>query len=256
MDIRIRRFTAPAAALALSVLLIPVAAGAQQGSDAQIQADAQKQLKGKRFSGIQVQVEGGVVHLTGQVDRYADKADAEKKIAKMHEAASVRDDVSVAGGGSVSDEELAQKIGKALLYDRQGYGTQVFNDITVQVQNGVVTLGGVVYGPPDKESALGLVKNTRGVRDVVDHIQVAPVSPMDDRIRHEEERAIYGYPSLNRYALDPAKTIRIIVVNGHVTLAGVVDSKGDRDTAGVRANSVPGVFSVQNDLQVAGQNEH
>ncbi|HEY5382637.1 MAG TPA: BON domain-containing protein [Acidobacteriaceae bacterium] len=255
MKIYNRRFTTPVAALALSILLIPVAALAQHGSDAQIQADAQKQLNGKRFSGIHVQVEGGVVHLTGQVDRYADKADAEKKIQKMH-AANVRDDISVAGSGSVSDEELAQKLGKALMYDRQGYGTQVFNSITLQVHDGVVTLGGVVYGPPDKESALDLAKNTKGVRDVVDHIQVAPVSPMDDRIRHSEERAIYGYPSLNRYALNPAKTIRIVVVNGHVTLTGVVDNKGDRDVAGVRANSVPGVFSVQNDLQVEGQNEH
>lgn len=255
MNTNFRRFTGPVAVFALSILLLPALATAQKATDAQIQTDAQKQLNNKRFSGIHVQVENGVVHLTGQVDRYADKADAEKKIQKMREAASVQDDVSVSGGGNVSDEALAQKLGKALVYDRQGYGTQVFNSITLQVHNGVVTLGGVVYGPPDKQSALDLVKNTAGVRDVVDHIQVAPVSPMDDRIRHAEERAIYGYPSLNRYALDPAKTIRIIVVNGHVTLTGVVDNKGDRDIAGVRANGVPGVFSVQNDLQVAGQNE-
>jgi osmotically-inducible protein OsmY len=78
---------------------------------------------------------------------------------------------------------------------------------------------------------------------------------MDWRIRRAEERAIYGYPQFSRYALDPAKSIRIVVVNGHVTLTGVVDNKGDRDIAGVRANGVPGVFSVKNDLQVAGQNE-
>jgi osmotically-inducible protein OsmY len=252
----IRRFTGSALALVLAILLLPVAAAAQKGSDAQIQTDAQKQLSGKRFSGIQVEVHDGVVHLTGQVDRYADKADAEKKIQRMHEAASVRDDVNVAGGGSVSDAELYQKLAKGLAYDRQGYGTLTFNSITLQVHDGVVTVGGVVYGPPDKESALDLVKNTAGVRDVIDHLQVAPVSPMDDRIRHAEERAIYGYPQLNRYALNPSKPIRIIVVNGHVTLTGVVDSKSDHDIAGLRANGVPGVFSVQNDLQIAGQNEH
>jgi osmotically-inducible protein OsmY len=243
------------AALALSALLIPVAAVAQKANDAKIQADAQRQLNNKRFNGIHVEVRDGIVHLTGQVDRYADKADAEKKIQKMHEAASVRDDVSVAAAGNVPDEELAQKLAKGLTYDRQGYGTLMFNSITVQVHDGVVTLGGVVVEPADKDSAVGLVENTKGVRDVIDHIQVAPVSPMDWRIRRAEARAIYGYPSLNRYALDPAKTIRIVVVNGHVTLTGVVDSTGDRDTAGVRANSVPGVFSVKNDLQVAGQNE-
>jgi osmotically-inducible protein OsmY len=131
----------------------------------------------------------------------------------------------------------------------------MFNAITVQVHNGVVELGGVVYGPMDKDSALSVVKNTAGVRGVIDHIQVAPPSPMDDRIRQEEARAIYGFPQLNRYAINPAKPIRIVVVNGHVTLVGAVDSQGDKEVAGIRANSVPGVFSVQNDLQVAGQVE-
>ena len=66
-------------------------------------------------------------------------------------------------------------------------------------------------------------------------------------------RAIYGFPSLNKYAIDPAKTIRISVQNGHVELYGTVDSQADKDTAFIRANGVPGVFSVKNYLQVAGQ---
>jgi osmotically-inducible protein OsmY len=175
----------------------------------------------------------------------------------MHEAASVRNEIAVggAGGASVPDAQLQQKLAKALTYDRVGYGTTMFNAITVQVHNGVVELGGVVYGPMDKDSALSVVKNTAGVRGVIDHIQVAPTSPMDDRIRQEEARAIYGFPQLNRYAINPAKPIRIVVVNGHVTLVGAVDSQGDKEVAGIRANSVPGVFSVQNDLQVAGQVE-
>ena len=70
-----------------------------------------------------------------------------------------------------------------------------------------------------------------------------------------EYRAIYGYPQFNKYAIDPAKPIRIVVVNGHVMLTGVVDNKGDHDIAGIRANGVPGVFSVENNLQVAGQSE-
>jgi hyperosmotically inducible periplasmic protein len=243
-------------ACALWLAAIAPAAIAQKGSDAQVLADAQKQLSGKRFSGIQVQVQDGVVHLTGQVDRYADKADAEKRIDKMHEAKSIRNDISVAGAGSVSDADLFQKLSKQLLYDRQGYGSYPFNSLILQVHDGVVTVGGVVVEPVDKDSALGLVKNTPGVRDVVDHIQVAPVSQMDNRVRVDEYRAIYGYPQFTKYAINPAKPIRIVVVNGHVILTGVVDTTGDRDLAGIRANQVPGVFSVQNDLQVAGQNEH
>jgi osmotically-inducible protein OsmY len=231
------------------------AAGAQKHTDAQIQTDAQKQLSNKKFSGVQVQVQDGVVHLTGKVDRYADKEDAQKRVEKLREASGIRNDISVAGAGSVSDAELFQKLSKQLVYDRQGYPSYPFNSLTLQVHNGVVTVGGVVVQPIDKDSALGLIKNTPGVTGVIDHIQVAPVSPSDDRIRAEEYRAIYGYPQFKKYEISPSKPIRIVVLNGHVILTGVVDSKADRDLANIRANQVPGVFSVQNDLQVAGQNE-
>ncbi|HXS11964.1 MAG TPA: BON domain-containing protein [Acidobacteriaceae bacterium] len=228
---------------------------AQKGSDAQIQADAQKQLGNKKFSGVHVQVQNGVVHLTGQVERYMDKADAQKRIEKLKEASSVRNDIDVAGSGSVSDAQLLEKLSKALVYDRQGYGTQPFNSLALQVHSGVVDVSGLVVQPVDKDSALGLIGNTPGVRDVIDHITVAPLSPADDRIRLAEYRAIYDYPQFKKYQINPAKPIRIVVVNGHVTLTGVVDNTADRNIAGLRANGVPGVFSVQNNLQVAGQAE-
>jgi osmotically-inducible protein OsmY len=66
-------------------------------------------------------------------------------------------------------------------------------------------------------------------------------------------RAVYGYPSLSKYAIDPVKPIRISVQNGHVELYGLVDSQADKDTAYTRANGVPGVFEVKNYLQVAEQ---
>lgn len=107
-------------------------------------------------------------------------------------------------------------------------------------------------GLVDRDSAISLVSNYPGVKDVVDNINVAPVSPMDDRIRLAEARAIYGAPQLNKYAMDPAKPIRITVVNGNVTLSGVVDTQSDKDVANVRANSVGGVFKVIDNLQVVG----
>jgi osmotically-inducible protein OsmY len=97
-----------------------------------------------------------------------------------------------------------------------------------------------------------VVENYPGVKDVIDNIEVAPVSPMDDRIRLAEGRAIYGFPQLNKYAIDPAKPIRITVVNGNVTLSGVVDSQADKDVANIRANGVTGVFKVVNNLEVVG----
>jgi len=121
------------------------------------------------------------------------------------------------------------------------------------VTSGVVTLGGHARTDVDKDSALALVATTAGVKDVVGEIDVDPVSSMDDRIRLDVARAVYGYASLNRYAIDPARPIRISVQNGNVELYGMVASQSDKDTAFMRANGVSGVFSVKNYLQVENQ---
>jgi osmotically-inducible protein OsmY len=73
---------------------------------------------------------------------------------------------------------------------------------------------------------------------------------MDDGLRMRLYRAIYGFPSLQRYSMGVQQPIRIVVKNGHVTLEGVVDSEADKDVAGIQANSVPGIFSVTNNLRV------
>jgi hyperosmotically inducible periplasmic protein len=224
-----------------------------QSSDAKILADAKKALSNKRFSDVQLDVSGGVLKATGSVGLLADKIEADKKLKKSKDAKSVDNEIQVQPGENISDQDLFNKLAKALTYDRVGYQTTAFNSIGLQVHNGVVTLEGTVYGPPDKDSAISLVTTTKGVTGLVDNLQVAPPSPMDDRIRMAEYRAIYGATQLNRYAIDPAKPIRITVVNGHVKLTGMVDNQGDKDVAGIKANGVPGVFSVENDLMVANQ---
>jgi hyperosmotically inducible periplasmic protein len=249
----VRRVTSAAivaAMLAIGGAGFAVAQGASP-ADAQIQADVMKALSNKHFSNVKVEVSGGIVTLTGTVDVYSEKEDADKKAHHRKNVAGVRNEITVAGP-TVEDSTLRDKIGEKIAYDRVGYGTTAFNAITIAVQNGVVTLGGVAYSPVDKDSALSEATNYPGVKDVVDNIEVAPPSPMDDRIRIATARAVYGYPSLNKYSIDPAKPIRITVVSGNVTLSGVVDSKADKDTAGIRANGVPGVFKVTNNLQVEG----
>jgi len=86
---------------------------------------------------------------------------------------------------------------------------------------------------------------------VIDNVSIAPVSPFDDGVRLRALRAIYGDPVLSKYAIDPARPIRIIVANGHVTLYGEVDTVMDKNVAGLRANSVFGAFTVENKLQVS-----
>jgi hyperosmotically inducible protein len=94
------------------------------------------------------------------------------------------------------------------------------------------------------------VKHIEGVQQVVNKIEVLPPSPMDDRLRLALFRAVYGFPALEKYSLGVQKPIRIIVKGGHVTLEGVVDSEADKNLAGMRANGVPGIFSVTNSLRV------
>jgi hyperosmotically inducible periplasmic protein len=107
-----------------------------------------------------------------------------------------------------------------LRYDRVGYGI-AFNVLTLDVKDGVVTLGGTVRDYSSRDSAIAIAETTPGVKDIVDNIEVAPTSMFDDQLRVKLYRAIYGAPTLQRYEMDPQKPIRIIVENGNVTLYGV-----------------------------------
>ncbi len=120
---------------------------------------------------------------------------------------------------------------------------------TVDADNNV-TLTGEVTNPVVKSDAGKVVKRIEGVEGVNNQIQVLRVSLMDDRLRVRLFRTIYGYPALQKYSLGVNKPIRIIVDGGHVTLMGVVDNEMDKTLAGMRANGVPGIFSVDNQLRV------
>jgi hyperosmotically inducible periplasmic protein len=126
----------------------------------------------------------------------------------------------------------------------------VFDSIAYRVDGSTVTLMGQVTRPTLKTDSERVVKGIEGVDKVDNQIEVLPPSSMDDGLRRKLYRAIYGYPSLQKYALGVQQPIRIIVKSGRVTLEGVVDNDADKNTAGIRANSVPGIFSVTNNLQV------
>jgi hyperosmotically inducible protein len=126
----------------------------------------------------------------------------------------------------------------------------VFDNIAYKVDGSTVTLLGQVVRPSLKSDAGNAVKRIEGVEKVDNQIEVLPPSSADDRIRNRLFRAIYQYPALQKYALGVQKPIRIIVKNGRVTLEGVVDSEGDKNLANIRANSVSGIFEVNNNLQI------
>ena len=129
----------------------------------------------------------------------------------------------------------------------------VFDNIAYQVQGDTVTLVGDVTKPTLKSDAENVVKHIEGVSQVVNKINVLPPAPLDTQSRLALYRAIYGVPALEKYAMGVQKPIRIIVNMGKVTLEGVVDTQADKDVAGLRANTVPGIFSVTNNLRVASE---
>ncbi len=241
-----------AGACAGALLAIPQFAQAAPRDAQSAVSAAQAKLDKSPFKDVQVSVDpDGVATLTGTVNLYEYKADAEKRVLHAKGVKSIRNDIQVAGP-NVSDDEILKKLGAELAYSGEGYGN-LFDAVTLQVHDGVVTLGGHAHDYPNRDSALALAATTPGVKDVLDEIEVDPVSQMDWNTRMAVARAIYGYPALQRYAIDPVQPIRISVQNGHVELYGAVDSAADKEIAYMRANLVPGVFSVKNYIQVAGQ---
>lgn len=128
----------------------------------------------------------------------------------------------------------------------------VFDDLEYRVDGHTVILQGYVISEHSttKDDAEKAVKKIEGVDKVVNDIEVLPPSPMDDRLRAQLYRKIYGYGPLFKYAKLSIPPIHIVVKNGRVTLKGVVDNDTDKNLVGMLANQVPGVFEVTNDLRV------
>ena len=126
----------------------------------------------------------------------------------------------------------------------------VFDNLVFSVNGDAVTLAGQVTQPVLKSDAEKAVKSVEGVATVVNNIEVLPVSTNDDRLRRALYQAIYGDPQLQMYELRAVPPIHIIVKNGHATLVGVVANEMDKNVAGIRAKTVPGLFSVENQLEV------
>jgi hyperosmotically inducible protein len=220
------------------------------GSDRTTGREMEAKLNKPQFNDVRIMVENGIATLTGTVDLYQYKADAERRVSRAKGIQGTRNLIEV-NSKEISDEKLQTQLADRLAYDREGFGS-MFNAIGVRVSQGVATLNGHARTYVDRASALALVGTTPGVREVVDLVQVDPVSPMDDEIRIRIARAVYGDSSLRKYMIDPAKPIRISVQRGNVSLYGMVDNRMDAQIALARANGVPGVFSVNNYLRVPG----
>ena len=217
--------------------------------DNPIQSAVTQKLAAKsQFSDVRATTEDGIVTLTGTVDLYQRKLDAAKLARKTADVQGVRNLITVAGP-DVPDAQLEQKLATKLSYVRVGYDN-AFDYFALRVNDGVVLVEGQDRTGVGRDEAMADIANMPGVKDVIDNVSVAPVSTFDDGIRLRALQAIYRDPVLSKYAMDPARPIRIIVANGHVTLYGSVDNTTDKEVAGLRANQLFGAFSVENKLTV------
>jgi len=148
---------------------------------------------------------------------------------------------------TADDVNTIKKIRKELV-TLPFYG--VFDNLAFKYEEGVVTLYGQVSRPTLRKDAARVVERVTGVDQVINKIEVLPLSGFDDQIRIAVYRAIYRQPGLDRLAIQAVPPIHIIVKNGNVTLEGVVPNKGDATRAFIAANGVSGVFSVKNNLRI------
>jgi hyperosmotically inducible protein len=163
-------------------------------------------------------------------------------------AQSAHNDPYVAGPANQS--KLARQVRHELLMLPY---YSIFDDLAFRINGSTVTLLGSVTRPTLKSDAENVVKRIEGVTQVDNQIEVLPLSPQDNRIRLAVYRAIYGDPQIgDRYGHRALPSIHIIVKNGNVTLEGVVANQGDKNLINIRANGVPGVFKVTNNLVVEG----
>ena len=133
------------------------------------------------------------------------------------------------------------------------YGVFDWLEFEVGTDNKVVLRGQVVR-PTTKSDAESRAREVEGVSQVVNEIQVLPVSRHDDQLRLALYRTIYGWNSpLFRYATQTVPPIHIIVRNGRAALKGVVATKGDGNLAYIRARGVPGLFEVTNELKAESE---
>lgn len=150
------------------------------------------------------------------------------------------------GEQRLTHEQVLKKVRKELV-TLPYYG--VFDNLAYKVEGNTVTLYGQVVRPSTRRDAEYRVERIAGIERVINNIEVLPLSGFDDSIRANTYRAVFGTGSLYRYALGTNPSIHIIVNRGHVTLEGVVATRGDRILAYHAASGVSGVFSVTNNLR-------
>ncbi len=191
-----------------------------------------------------LRVEDSVATLEGVVPSVGLKQKAEKELSKVDGISRVNNNLRVEDGGGDS-AVLAKAVHEVRMYP---YYT-IFDNVELAAKDGQLTLSGQVAQPVRKDDLGRIMSMIPGVKEVVNNLEVLPLSPYDDQLRLRVARAIYGDATLSPYALRADPPIHIIVKNGNVTLIGVVQSEVDRAVAERDARFAAVFLGLDNQLR-------
>jgi len=239
--------------LPLFVLSVVVGTGlcwaAPPTTDSQAVASIQSRLdkaQVNKHGAVQVTYAGGVATLTGTVDNLGSKLDAEKAAQMVRGVTRVVDNIQVRADDVTAQQMLEQARHEILMY----YAYGIFDNVNFEAHDGTLTVSGQVTQPFKKTDMGNILERVKGVAAFQNNLEVLPNSIVDDRLRLQVARAIYGDPFFIHYANQALPPIHIIVKNGNVTLEGVVASTMDRTKAEMAALGTGLSFSVVDHLQV------
>lgn len=209
-----------------------------------LQKDVQDAIKWEPLlnaAEIGVTAKDGVITLTGTVDSYAKKLEAEHAAKNVAGVNAVVEKIEITYGSSFkkNDNEIATEVLNALKWN-----WEVPNDkVKVKVEKGWVTLDGELKWNFQKDAAKTAIKNLMGVTGVTNNITIK--SETHDAIEKKEiEDAISRNWSIND------RNIHVKVNGTKVTLTGTVSSWYQKDEAARIAWNAPGVWNVDNELVV------
>jgi osmotically-inducible protein OsmY len=213
-------------------------------TDTQIHRDVLEELRWDSRVGeteVGVEVDAGVVTLTGTVPSWAKRSAAQEAARRVIGVHDVANDikVKVPGGLARNDTEIAQAVRRALEWD-------VFvpeERISSTVSDGFVTLEGTVERSSQRDDAERAIRNLTGVRAVINKITVKSGKPATEDVRKAIEQA------LERRAEREARRIQVEVRNGVAILTGAVHSWAERKSVLAAARFTPGVLSVEDHLR-------
>ncbi len=195
---------------------------------------------------VGVEVDQGVVTLTGTVASYAKKLAAQAAAHRVTGVLDVANDIRVKVPGSEgrTDTEIAQAVRHALEWDVLVPDTRITSTVT----DGWVTLEGRVDRLRERADAERTVRYLQGVRGVTNKLGVRPSTVQPERVREVIEEALERCAA--REAEREAERLQVLVSDGVVTLTGRVRSYEEKRAVLGAVSHAPGVHTVTEHLRI------